>query len=146
MATTSTMAAWRAAFVTAMQAAGGLSGVQVSYGIPSQPRKELVVLGKTSDAEHEDVALKTGRRTREETYRTQVSITVTSKHTPTLAETRAVAILAEIEDLLADDPIVGAVDGVLWAVPRSLEMDTVATTENATCDIDFEIEVKARLT
>ena len=55
MATTSTFAAWRAAFyaqlVTALHPT-----VQVSYGEPSQPRSEYVVLGRTTEADQEEMA------------------------------------------------------------------------------------------
>lgn len=70
-------------------------------------RQEQVYLGPTS-ATYEFATIKTGRRTRNEDYTVQVVIDIM---TPTdwgpESETRAFALAADIENMLADDPQVG---------------------------------------
>lgn len=145
MATTTTVAAWRAAFYSALSTALHPT-VHVSYGRPTQPRKELVVLGKTTEVDVEQMALRQTRTRRDETYTTEIHVEVQSKATAQASETRAAAIVADIEDLLANNPLVGAVDGVLWAILRTADWDTIYNGEQARTDVTLEIEVRAQLT
>lgn len=154
MPTTTTMAAFRAALYNALvakQTTGTptppLSGVQVSYGEPVTSQKERVVFGPAVEGEHEPVALKDGRRKRDETYRMDVVVTVSSKAHPIQSEARAAAILGVVEDVLADDPDLSGTPGVLWAIPTGVEMDTGYSPEGTPkTEATLRVEVRARLT
>ncbi len=147
MATTSTQAAWRNAFVTAMvaDAALGAGGVDVVHTPERELRSEAVWLGKTTDNSVNEYALKAGRRRRDETYEVEVMVRVSSKKTSAANETRAMVLTAAIEDLLADDPKTGSVDGVLYAWVTGTEMDTGYIEKSATTEVKVTVEVRARL-
>lgn len=117
----STAPAFKAAFVTALAARAGLSGVLVSYGAPlPNPPREHVTLGDLS-GEQEFAAL--GAMRKYETYTLDVYVSVVREGSQQQACTeRAFAIAAEIEDELRANPtMTGTVRVAEIATPFSLE-------------------------
>jgi len=146
MATTSTMAAFKAALKAAIAADAQLAGVQVAYGDPGDKgRKEAVWLGESVLGEVEPASMRSGQKRRREDYEVSVTIEVMSKRTPEASETRAILISGEIEDLLAADTTVGAVPNLLWAFVRGLEMETSEGADGPRTVIDLTIGVVADL-
>ena len=117
----STAPAFKAAFVTALAARSGLSGVLVSYGAPlPNPPREHVTLGDLS-GEQEFASL--GAMRKYETFTLDVYVSVVREGSQQQACTeRAFAIAAEIEDELRTNPTMsGTVRVAEIATPFDLE-------------------------
>lgn len=98
---TSTIPAFKAALLTRLQADAGLTGVDLSYGVPfpRTPDREWVWLGN-AEGEQETAAM--GQRRREETWVQEIVVSCIKparESQQTLTE-RAFAITAVIEDSL----------------------------------------------
>lgn len=106
--TTSTAPTVRAALIAALDARPGLNGVTVTHFWQGDAdTQEAIYLGNTTII-NEFAVLRAGRKPREEVYRIQLHVR-SLKPTdwgPT-AETRVFAMIAEVENLLADDPSAG---------------------------------------
>lgn len=145
-AVTSTLAAARAALVDLIDAA--LPGVQVDYGAPpaDEQRREFVAITTSSSGQVDDVHLKAGRRTREEDHETVVQVVVQTQQTPRAAEARACELAAAVEDILATDPKLGGVPGLIAAWPVRIEIDCGYAAEGLpVCVLELTIRMKARL-
>lgn len=142
-----TQAALKANLKTRLAVRPGLSSVQVGYGDPGgTSRRQRVWLGSTTDGEVEPVALRAGRRRRDETYVLKVHVEVIAAHpTPEGNEARAVELVREVEECLADDPTVGAVPNLLWAVVSALGMDTTETPDGPRTVVTLDLTAHARL-
>lgn len=106
---TSTVPTLKANLMTRLLARTGLTGVQVSYGIPlPDPQPEFIWLG---DVDGDQYFAALGHRAREEDYTLTVTVDVLRRDSDQQSATeRAYAIAAEIENELRDDPTVnGAV-------------------------------------
>lgn len=124
-------------------------GVQVSYGMPppEQQQRELLALLSSSSATIEDPHLKDGRRARYEDFDSQILVLVASQPTPRAAEARATEIGSVVEDILAEDPKLGAVDGLIAAWPTAREFDSGYGPEGLPlCALELTVRMKARLT
>jgi hypothetical protein len=144
----STMVAFKSALVVNLAALPGMAGVKVSYADPGDKAlKENVWCGRITDNEHEAVALRAGRRRREENFTAEVFIEVVgTRLTAERAETRALALGLVLEEYLADNPkLDGSVDGLAFAVISSMELATLETTEGPQTRLTVGIYVKARL-
>lgn len=150
MATTTTVAAYRAAIVAAAAADADISGarVQVEYWEPGDDRREEVIwLGNvTESGDSEDVYLKSGRRRRHETYELTLHIQVASRQTPQVNEARAAEIVGWLEDILALDTTL-SVSGVLWAIPTGFEWNTDMSGAGGTprTTVEMTVQVKGDL-
>lgn len=150
MATTTTVAAYRAALYAALKADSDLSsaGVQIGYWEPADDRRvECVWIGNVTDSgESEDVYLKSGRRRRHETYEIELTVQVASRAAPDANETRAAEILGFVEDILAAD-VTLSVSGVLWAIPIAFSWTTDMSGAGGSprTTIEFLITVKGDL-
>jgi len=106
--TTSTAPTVRATLIAALGARPGLDGVTVTHFWQGDAdTQEAIYLGNTT-LENEYPVIRSGRKPREETYRIQLHIR-SLKPTdwgPT-AEVRAFEMIAEVEDLIAEDPAIG---------------------------------------
>jgi hypothetical protein len=123
-----------------------LQGVLVNYGDPGdRGRREQIWMGRIQRADQEPVALRQGRRKRDEDYDLWVHIDVASKVTPEDNEARAIEIVQEVESLLADDPSIGNVPGVLWAVVSQMRLNTVETADGPSTSAIVTVNVRGRL-
>ncbi len=104
---TTTQGALKDALLEKLQAREGLAGVQVSYGFPKTPQKEIVMLG---DIHGRQTPGALGRLSREERYRLEVTVKVEKQGTSQQPVTqRAYALADELEAQLRSDPTVGGV-------------------------------------
>jgi hypothetical protein len=143
-----TITAVKAALVSQLSTLPALSGVQITYADPGDTaRKESIWCGTVRDADHEPVALKAGRRRREENYELLVHVEVMgTRLTPQRTEERATALALVVEEHLADNPnLSGEVPGLLFAVVGGLEMTTDQTTAGPRTFMSIRINVKSRL-
>lgn len=156
MATTSTVATVKAQLVSQLDTA---LLVPVTYAWPGKSTAaEAVFLGphpETADIRLDLSSsiptMKAGRKQRQEEYTVRVTVwTFRGELTPADAatcETRAFAILADIEDVLAADPRIGLAP----AVVQFLEITSIASTlfpfqTGWACELAVDITVRARLT
>ena len=147
MASLSIVAAARARLVDMVTDLAG--GVQVSYGMPppDQQQRELVALLSSTSATVEDPHLKDGRRARYEDFDNQILVLVASRSTPREAEERATEIGSAVEDLLADDPKLDGVDGLIAAWLTARQFDSGYGPEGVpVCALEITVRMKARLT
>jgi hypothetical protein len=140
------MAAIKANLKTALRANTTLSGVQVSYGDPGgDAQRETVWLGHTEDGSQEPLAMRAGRRRREENYTLHVHVEVIGRPTPEDNEARATDLCTAVEEVLADDPKVGNTPGVIHAVVAGVEMATGETTDGPRTVLTIFVSVKGVL-
>lgn len=107
---TSTVPTLKANLVAQLQARGGLTGVQVSYGPPlPDPQREYIWVGDV-DGQQEFAAMAAPNQ-RHETYRVQVIVGVLHEGTDSkAADDRCFTLLGELEQQLRGDVTVnGAV-------------------------------------
>lgn len=148
MATGSTVYTVKAAVVALLQANSALQGVQITHSYPGEAaiKREAIYLDRPVIGRHEIANMKAGRKQRNETYALPIGISVVKpKGTVADAEQRAFDLLQEIEDMLADDPSLGDVDGVVHATAGDFRMVSDYTSEGAACVITFDVDVDARL-
>lgn len=140
------MAAFKAAAKVALASHASLAGVQVAYGDPGGTgRRERLWLGDTEDGSQEPVALRSGRRRRDEEYVLSIHAEVIgSGKTPEATEARAVALATVVEEIVADSPTLG-VPNVLWALVSGQDMATSETTDGPRTVITTRITIRGRL-
>lgn len=147
MATSSTVPAVKQALVALLAAAINDSNVQVAYGRPqdSMVRRESVFVADVSYSA--TVAnIKAGRKHYDEDYTVDVVVAVGHPRGTTHdAEARAFALFEYLRDVLADDPSLGAVDGLVWAVLESARAGTVPTGESAVSVIEAAVRCRGRV-
>jgi hypothetical protein len=143
----STIVAVKQALVTELSALGGMSAVSISYAHPGERGgKEILYCGVVRDGDHEAVALKAGRRRREENYELDVQIVVSgTKLTEERSETRAMVIGTLAEEYLADNPTINDVPNVRFVVVSGIEMETITTSNGPLTQLTLTVSVKARL-
>lgn len=107
----SSVAGFRAALVTALQARAGLSGVQVVDGFPGggdadAMQLESIWLGDANTQTVEIPVMRAGTKKVDEIYVQDVVVQVlkTEGETQAAANSRAVALLAELQQALAAQP------------------------------------------
>jgi hypothetical protein len=129
-----------------LKARHGLSGVLVNYGDPGErARREQIYIGEVRTPEHEPVAIRAGTRKRDETYELSVHVQCASKVQPEANEVRLVELIHEVESELAEDPTVGSVPGVLFAVVSELSFRTLETPDGPVSAAVVIVTVRARL-
>lgn len=145
MATTSTVPAFKAALVAALDTA---TTVQVSRRWPGPSTADEGIFLGDVEGDMEIASIKTGRQRRNERYRVQVICqTWRSAHTPLSAddsEDRAYALLAVVENVLADDPTVAP--SVAWNEVSSFADETVPFEHGWATRLTLTVAVTARLT
>jgi len=140
----------RAALIAALDARSGLDGVLVTHFWQGQAdEQEALYLGSTSSDE-EWVTLRAGRKAREETYRIQIHIRAWKPgFWDATNETRIFALIAEVDNLLADDPAIGlsATLPTLRILLASYEVKPVALDPAGIgAEATLSLEVHSRLT
>jgi len=144
----SIVVACKQALVTLLQGRPALSSVQVSYGWPGDDavQPERIFCGRTR-ADHEQAALKAGRRFRNETATFEVVIqTLLLNKTPEDAEERALELGKEVEECVADNKTLGGVTGLQWAVISGWDMNSGQNEHGSVADLAYTLTYSARLT
>ena len=141
MATT-TITAMRAALVTLLQARGGLSGVQIGYGMPPGALQREHILMGLVEATQEYRALGTARKF--EDYTVTVHISVMREGTDQQAtDERALVLLAEVEAALRADPTVSGT--VLTAEVGRYRLEPLASESTREARITLDVITRARI-
>lgn len=144
----SIMVTFKTTLLEAIGVMPGMAGVKVSFADPGENAlKENIWFGRISDNDHDPVALKAGRRRREENFTLEINVEVGgTRLTPERCETRALALGLLIEEYIADNPkLDGTVDGLLFAVVSGMELFTSQTTDGPLTRHTIDVDVKARL-
>ena len=68
-----------------------------------------------------------------------------TKLTEERSETRAMVIGTLVEEYLADNPTIGDVANVRFAVVSGIELETITTTNGPLTQLTLTVSVKARL-
>jgi hypothetical protein len=132
----------RAALLAALQARAGLSGVQLGYGMPPGALQREHILFGVVDGTQEYRALGTVRKF--EDYTATLFIGVSREGTDQqAADDRALALMAEVEDVLRDDPTVGGT--VLTAQVERYRLEPLASDTTREARITLDIQTRARI-
>lgn len=151
MATTSTLVTFKTAIVAATATGPLASRVYYSWPGPELAEGwfEGAWLGDTKSWRHDFPNSKAGRKQRQETYIVELIVWVAKPDEDSqggkATETRALALLAEIEDALADDVQLAAT-AVQWAQVGDIQNALVPMENGWGCMLTVDIEANARLT
>jgi hypothetical protein len=140
---TSTIPAFKAALLSRLQARPGLDGVQVTYGWPSGAvKRESMMLGGANGSQEFRTI---GATQRMEEYALDVYITVIREGQARQqnADERALALMAELEADLRDDPTVN--NTVLTAQLGSFDLQPMASAETREARLNVSVNVMARI-
>jgi len=141
-----TAADLKAALKSAMLSEAGLAGVPVSYGEPGDlARTEHVWIGSAVSGAQEVAVFKTGRTRRDEEYMVDVIVEVSSVSNPETCEARAVLLGTVIEEMLADDPKVNDVTGLLWCVVNAFDLDTQELPDGPVSKYTLSLNARGRI-
>ncbi len=141
----SIIANYKAALLTQLQANSTISAVQCTYADPGgSQRREAIFLGDIETDDHVPESLSQGRRRRIEDFVCELFVEVSSKPTAQTAEARAVELANAVETVLADDPQLDNLSGLMFTAVRSLSMTTVEA-DQPVVTIRMLLEAKARL-
>jgi len=124
-----------------------LPGIQVVYGRPAdnQLKRECVYVGDATGS-HRIPVFKAGRKAREERYSVEVVIAVAKDRGQVSdSEGRAFELLEAVENVVADDPTLGGVDGLIHAIAGEWAAGADQSTVGPAAVIAFNIECLARL-
>ena len=141
----SIIANYKAALLTQLQANSTISAVQCTYADPGgSQRREAIFLGDIETDDHVPESLSQGRRRRIEDFVCELFVEVSSKPTAQTAEARAVELANAVETVVADDPQLDELSGLMFTAVRSLSMTTVEA-DQPVVTIRMLLEAKARL-
>jgi len=146
-ATTTTVAALRGHLFDLLAADSALAGAMVTYEAVSDPTRETVTLDQEVEYDGEFHTMKNGRKKRDGPYSFDVIFTAVSNQAQRTNEERVVAMVAALEDIIADDPgLAGSVPGVLWVRLAEMTMRTEAGSDGfAGTELRVRVEVKELL-
>lgn len=140
----------KGALKDALKLRSGLSGVQVSWGTPTEMMPELIHLG---DASGDQEAVSLGQRHREENYTLTVTCDVLRNDgDQEKATRRAYALAAELEDELRDNADLGLVqsgDLVLLIIqvagPFALQEQAFEDSGVREATLEVTLSIKSRI-
>lgn len=119
--TTSIRHAVRVRLLELLTAHPDLAGVQVSLIQPSDDLEAESVWFDAAEGTLTDAAIKPARRVRDDDFIQPLWIVAAKPNqTPEEAEERATAVLAAVEDVLADYATLDGLEGLQWAGERDL--------------------------
>ena len=132
----------RSALVTLLSNRTGLAGVQIGYGMPPGAlQREHMLLGIV-DASQEYRAIGTTRKFEDYTVTLHIGV-VREGTNQQAADERALALLAQVEAALRDDPTVSGT--VLTAEIGRYRMEPLASETTRECRITLDINTRARI-
>ena len=141
-----TAAALKSALKTQMTQEAALGGIPISYGEPGdQARSEHIWIGAATDGDMEPASFRSGRTRRDEVYTLDIIVDVTSIGKVEANEARAVLLGTAIEEMLADDPKVGAVTNLLWCVVEGFILDSHETGEGPRSTYTLKLSARGRI-
>lgn len=153
MSTGTSLITLKQALVTSLRARAGLTGVQVLYGPDDftapddHVEDEAIWLGDTIWIESEIPVMMIGTKKVDETYELDwiVQVVRADGSTQEATDLRAVALLAELQQALAETPVISA--QTFWALIRMRRHATgqVVTGPGHGSRFEGVVEVKARL-
>lgn len=113
--TTPIRVATKTAVVERLRARAGLQGVQIAYTWPGKDAKDELIFFAGTTGKLNVPTMKTGRRARIDEFTLTLHIGAGKKgqRTAEVADARAEALFAEIDDLMATDDF-GDIDGLKW--------------------------------
>lgn len=124
-----------------------LPGVSVTYGRPMDtvlPR-EAVYVGDVR-GQHRIPVMKAARKAREESFTVDVVVAVLMpRGTIADAEARAFVLATQVENVLADDPSLGGVDGLIHATAGSFRSEPDFAQEGPVAVVVIEVDCLSRL-
>jgi hypothetical protein len=148
MPTSSTVPAFKAALVSALQALPALAGVQVAYRWPGPSTEAEGVYLSDWSFEKTIANIKAGRKHREETFELEVILqsfnAAPSPRDADDADARVSVFEAALDGVLADDPTLGGV--VRFAAVTAGQTETVPRERGLAIRMTVVITVDARLT
>lgn len=148
MAKNNRRAAFKTAIITALQAKPELTDVQVSYGYPGDTLEQDSIYTAGCTGEVKINLQQGGRKQRDDLFTLDLVIqSGTHGLTPVESEAAVTALLAPVEDVLADDPSISGLDGII-AVEMSTVSgpNTIRTKEGAMSYFTVTLAVHARYT
>lgn len=147
MATTNIRSAFSDALVTALKAHASLSGVQVEPGWPGDELEGEAVWLDEITGDMAFPLLKAGRKPRNDVFTVPVELQAgNAAQTLSEARNRCGVFLAALEDVLANDPTLSSLDGVLWTEPGTVRGPfPIRTKQGAVGFCRAEIVVHSRL-
>lgn len=101
----------------------GASGVQVLYAYKPDRERTSVWFGEAAFSELDIATFRAGRPRRYENFTLETYIEARGR-SPEDSELKAFDISAAIEQGLADDPKLGGIEGLTFALVESIESDT----------------------
>lgn len=120
--------------------------VPVSYGEPGDlGRSEHIWIGATASIDQEQRALAATPTKRVEDFTFPLMIEVIGYTTARACEAQAAALSQVIETLVAADPTIGGVDGLLWMMVTAIELDTSEHVDGPRTTLELTMAGKARL-
>ena len=142
--TTSTVPQLKHNLLAALKAEADLHGVQVSWGWPKSPTREMIVLGDVPEHDRQYVSL--GRLSQEEDYVLEVGVRVERPGVDQeAATTRAYELVAVLEGVVKADMTFGGIAREGAFLGSALEEFVGSTDEARIAVVTCRVSVKARL-
>lgn len=147
MSTGTSLVAFKQTLKTALAARPGMSGVQLSYGYPGNDyvQRESVWFEGAEVVNSEFPVMKAGTKKVDETYTLDVVVQVlkTQGEDQEAADLRAVALLAELQQALAENPQL--TPEIQWAEMAGWEHATGELNTGHGSRFNVTLRVRARL-
>jgi hypothetical protein len=144
--TTSIRHSLKAHLVDLLSAAPGLAGVQIAYGFPGDSMERECVYVARVTGTVEILLMQGGRKQRDDQFTITLIIQAgLDGGSEQASEERASEMYAVVENVLADDPSLDDVDGLIDAQIRQVDgPHTMQTMEGALAMFAIDIECHAR--
>lgn len=140
---TSTVPTFKAALLDRLQNRSGLEGVQLSYGWPAGAvQRESIMLGGVNGTQ-EFRTINAAQRMEEFTLDVFITVIREGQANQQNADERALALMAELEEDLRDDPTVQ--NTVLTAEVASYELQPMASAESRETRLTVTVNAMARI-
>lgn len=140
--------AFKKALFDALAEAPALEGVQVSYGYPGDDAERELIHGGRVEGPQSYATIRGGggRFPRDEELTVKVNIVVTKPGAdPYEVELRATELGTVVEELLAGDPDLTGLTGIVYSGIANLFVDSDVDDDGAFGLLVFDVMVKSRL-
>lgn len=148
MSTGSTLVVVKDALLVGLRARPGLAGVQVAYALPQRGlQREAIWFGEETETDAAIPVMRAGIKKVEEQYSLPMvlQVLVTDGRDERAADGRAVELLAELQQLLAERPRI--TDAIEWAELSAWAhyVGPIGDSTNRGARFEVQITVRARL-
>lgn len=136
------------ALIDALDAAPALADVQVAYAYPGHdPERELIHGGRVEGDHTYPVSGSGPRFKRDEDLTIKLHIVVSKPGaTPYDVEVRCQEIGVVVEELIAGDPDLTGVTGLLWTGITAVDLDSDSDDDGAIGVLTYDVGARSRLT